>query len=141
MARAIDGYARAGEMELCNQADLDFHLYIMKHSGSPILITFLENFSVITTILLNSVWFQSRKEDYLETVGVHDPVIDAINSGDPEAAERAGREHVRSPLERVIERAKTPSKIELKDTHPNPGPQKKYREGLSPRTNGGPGRS
>lgn len=78
------------------RADIDLHLYIAKHSKSPTLAQFTENFCVITIAMKNALW-RSKKPAPMpqREPGIHDGLIAAIASGDPDAAEQAARAHVR----------------------------------------------
>jgi DNA-binding GntR family transcriptional regulator len=78
------------------RADIELHLYIAKHSKSPTLAMFAENFCLITIAMKNALW-RSKKEAPrpIREPGIHDALIAALTSGDPEAAEQAARAHVR----------------------------------------------
>lgn len=78
------------------RADIDLHLYIAKHSKSPTLAQFVENFCSITIAMKNALW-RSKKPAPMpqREPGVHDALIAALTSGDPDAAEQAARAHVR----------------------------------------------
>jgi DNA-binding GntR family transcriptional regulator len=78
------------------RADIDLHLYIAKHSKSPTLAQFAENFCVITIAMKNALW-RSKKPAPMprREPGIHDALIAAATSGDPEAAEQAARAHVK----------------------------------------------
>lgn len=86
------------------RADIDLHLYIAKNAKSPTLAQFAEQFCVITTTIKNALW-RSKKDAPRprRNRGWHDPLIAALSSGDPEAAEQAARAHVRESLERFLE--------------------------------------
>jgi DNA-binding GntR family transcriptional regulator len=78
------------------RADIDLHLYIAKHSKSPTLAQFAESFCTITIVMKNALW-RSKKEAPMprREPGIHDALIAAITSGDPDASEQAARAHVR----------------------------------------------
>jgi DNA-binding GntR family transcriptional regulator len=82
------------------RADIDLHLYIAKHAKSPTLHQFAENFCVITIAMKNALW-RSKKQGPRprREPGVHDALIAAIATRDPDAAERGARAHVRDALE------------------------------------------
>jgi len=86
------------------RADIDLHLYIAKHSKSPTLAQFAENFCTITITMKNALWRSKKLAPRPgRQTGWHDPLIVAVTSGDPEAAEQAARAHVRESLERFLE--------------------------------------
>jgi len=78
------------------RADINLHLYIAKHSKSPTLAQFAENFCIITIAMKNALW-RSKKPAPMprREPGIHEALIAAITSGDPDAAEQAARAHVR----------------------------------------------
>jgi DNA-binding GntR family transcriptional regulator len=78
------------------RADINLHLYIAKHSKSPTLAQFAENFCMITIAMKNALW-RSKKPapGPRREPGIHNELIAAITSRDPEAAEQAARAHVR----------------------------------------------
>jgi DNA-binding GntR family transcriptional regulator len=78
------------------RADIDLHLYIAKHSKSPTLAQFAENFCVITIAMKNALWRSKKPAPGPQREpGIHDELIAAVASGDPDRAEQAARGHVR----------------------------------------------
>ena len=86
------------------RALIDLHLYIAKHAKAPTLAQFAENFCTITITMKNALWRSKKLAPRpRRRPGWHDPLIVAITSGDPDAAEQAARAHVRESLERFLE--------------------------------------
>ena len=95
-ALVCNGVSRAGV-----EADIALHLHIVRGSNSPSLCQMLESSCLITAAIRNSF-----KESSVSSgpTGVHDALVAALKSGDPDAAEIAGKGHVMQALELVLAR-------------------------------------
>ncbi len=95
LRRKYDDFAKDGDANGCIESDIELHLHLAKCSGSPFLYHFTENSCVITDSLKNGI---------LPTAGVvgsHDELISAVNSGNPDVAELAGRKHIGFVIEEL----------------------------------------
>lgn len=75
-------------------ADFEFHLAIVEASGNWLLKQFWERMRLANTTLLTVA---KSRHSTLEIAERHVPVLDALRARDPEAAERAMRQHIEEP--------------------------------------------
>lgn len=85
-----DGYARmeaaeAGEGDPL-EADIDFHIAVLDSSANPFYMQFRE---LVTTALSTSIRFTNRFKGRTASLPAHKDVLDAIETGNAEAAEAA----------------------------------------------------
>jgi len=76
-------------------ADLDFHRYVWRLSGLTTLYKILD---IITVPMLAffSIHHSRTLKNLASVVRSHDPLVEALKSGDPERAREAFREHIES---------------------------------------------
>jgi DNA-binding GntR family transcriptional regulator len=97
---AIDIQRRPGRVERRYRANRDFHLAVVRGSGNPYLVRFAELLWVgrlglrIYTLQLQS------EEGAAADADEHEAIADAIEAGDPVAAERRMREHIEAAIAR-----------------------------------------
>lgn len=77
------------------QADLDFHRYIWACSGNQTLSSVLERLTV-PLLAFVSVMRASGMQRLSDVIPSHQPMIDALRSGDPEKIDSAFREGAQS---------------------------------------------
>jgi len=98
-ARRFDQCTRARDAAGCAQADLDLHTHIVRSARSLSFARAAEQSAAIAVTIQNTTWLRVPCEQRIGPVGVHKPLLAALFSGDPDAAERAGRQHVRAGYE------------------------------------------
>ena len=106
--RRFDEACRAGRYEAAFQVDIALHLYIAGEYSSAAqnssLFRLVKNSCLLTMTIRNIAQACDEGPHEFGPVGVHDELIAALNSGDPDLAERAGKAHVRTSLEDVLQR-------------------------------------
>lgn len=87
MRRAVD----RGEVAQTLRANQRFHFAIYGGADSPQLMSLIKSFWLRIGPFLSSIFVQhpGRIELYAESVGLHEAIVEAIESGDGRAAERA----------------------------------------------------
>lgn len=91
----FDAAAEAGEAEECGNVDERLHLLIAQGARSRELLRLVENSGLVLLTISNTM----LPSEVIQRVGIgpfgiHTPLLAALKSGDPEMAEREGREHV-----------------------------------------------
>lgn len=82
----------AGDQDICNEADREFHKTIALAAGNPILYKFVA--------VLNQLATRSRCQSYtlphalVDTFDEHQAIIDALKTGNPELARQAMLHHL-----------------------------------------------
>ncbi|MHB9038221.1 MAG: GntR family transcriptional regulator [Armatimonadota bacterium] len=101
--RAID----ENDAEANIQADVEFHMAVVRSAHCVDLERMTENLSIMRCSMRIFALSLNIPESLTKSLrlstslrGVHQPLIDAIVSGDVDAAERLGRQHVEESLER-----------------------------------------
>ncbi|MGZ8501653.1 MAG: GntR family transcriptional regulator [Candidatus Limnocylindrales bacterium] len=91
IVRAIEVAAKAGDVAAVRSTDLDFHAQVCLLSGNRRLHeVFLRHVPAVQTLIR----YDDRLHFSLEkTAAQHRPLLDALRSGDPEAAARAFQLH------------------------------------------------
>jgi GntR family transcriptional regulator, transcriptional repressor for pyruvate dehydrogenase complex len=79
-------------------ADLDFHLYLAKATGNPLIIKVTDIIRSILTVSMENIVSALGVEDGLS---YHKRIIEAVKARDPALAERLMEEHVVRTIERV----------------------------------------
>lgn len=85
------------------QADINFHMAVVKGAHSPDLERLIENLSIMRCSM--RAFSAATNVPRLFPGGIekaHDPIIKAVKNCDPEAAEQAGRKHVEDSLARNL---------------------------------------
>jgi DNA-binding GntR family transcriptional regulator len=108
--RKFDEACRRGDAAIACKLDVQLHLHVARHSdprpaqsGNPSsLYRMVENSHLLAATIQNWCYDESPEDETRRSEGWHDELIAALNSGDPEAAERAGREHVRTTMDEVM---------------------------------------
>jgi len=86
--------AARGDNEAQVDADFKFHLAIVEASGNWLLKQFWERMRLANTTLLTVT---RSRHSMMEIADRHVPVLDALRARDPDAAERAMRQHIEEP--------------------------------------------
>jgi len=91
----------------CDEADLDFHLHIVRSTRYQRLYELVENSKIETTIIsgLSLALIDSMDErvtGYAKGVGIHRPIVKALLGKDPEAAASAIWKHIDASLEVIL---------------------------------------
>jgi len=89
--RAMRKAAGAGDLHRQVEHDVRFHRLIVEASGNSILIDVWRSLRVEARTLITAL---KSGLDSREIVAMHEPVLDALRSGDAEQAGRALRRHV-----------------------------------------------
>lgn len=109
--KRFDEACRAGQHEAAFQADIALHLYIAGEyspaAQSSSLFRLVKNSCLLTMTIRNIALAGDGGPHEAGPIGVHDELIAALNAGDPDLAERAGKAHVRTSLEGVIKLQKS----------------------------------
>jgi DNA-binding GntR family transcriptional regulator len=91
----------------CDEADVDFHLHIVRSTRFQRLAELVENSKIETATILGlslvSLKKSNRAFDPKQDLGCHKPVVKALLGKNPEIATRAIWRHIDSVLERIIE--------------------------------------
>ena len=91
----------------CDEADLEFHLHIVRSTRYQRLYELVENSKIETTIIsgvslaLNEN-MDKRVKGYAKGVGIHRQVVKALLGKDPEAAAGAIWKHIDSSLDVIV---------------------------------------
>lgn len=94
-SRDFDAAVREGEFQKYSERDAQLHMHIVCATQSRNLIRLVENSGLILMTLRNTLLpagFEIANPDRL--IGIHDPLVEALQSRDAERAEFAGRQHV-----------------------------------------------
>ncbi len=86
--------AARGDDDAQIEADFKFHLAIVEASGNWLLRQFWERMRLANTTLLTVA---RSRHSMMEIADRHLPVLDALRARDPDAAERAMRQHIEEP--------------------------------------------
>ena len=97
LSRAFDHYA-AADPPLCLEADVNFHLHIVRSTGFRRLYALTENSQIETTVLHGLAITRPETREEIETgcrssIGCHEPLVEALKGTDPDAAEVAMCRH------------------------------------------------
>jgi DNA-binding GntR family transcriptional regulator len=98
---AITHAIRVNDYAGCASADLDFHRYIWSLSGNRTLYRILDQVTAPLFAFLN-IMEHDRSVVLAEVANSHDPILQALRSADPGAAERSIQEHVEGSYERIL---------------------------------------
>lgn len=95
LSREFDAAAQAGQAEECGVIDERLHLLIAQGARSRELLRLVENSGLVLLTIGNTM----LPPEVIRAVGIgpfgiHTALMAALKSGDPELAEREGREHV-----------------------------------------------
>lgn len=107
LGKTFDDACKAGEYDTARQADIGFHLYVAGNynpvAQSSVLFRLVKNSCLLAATIRSICTEQPIERTIAGPVGVHDPLIEALNSDDPEYAERAGKTHVQESMEEVLQ--------------------------------------
>lgn len=105
--RRFDEACQAGEYERARKIDIQLHLHIAKSgysaAGTTVLYKLVENSYLLAATISNACIDAKLPRETAGPIGVHDELIAALNSGDPDLAEKAGKQHVRTSMEDVMQ--------------------------------------
>jgi len=101
----FDKYAASDPLQ-CDEADLAFHLHIVRSTRLSRLYELIENSKIETTIIFGLSLticnqLDDAKQKNLASVGNHRPVVKALLGQDPEEAVRAVWQHIDLNLELI----------------------------------------
>lgn len=88
----------AGNADAALQADIDFHVAILRASGNPFFWQLRE---LINTALRISISITNKVAGHTASIPAHEAVFKAIEAGDAEAAERAMQIILRESLDLI----------------------------------------
>jgi DNA-binding GntR family transcriptional regulator len=104
--KRYDEACRTGQYEVAFQVDIALHLYIAGEyspsAQSSSLFRLVKNSCLLTMTIRNISLAEDDGPFEAGPIGVHDELIAALNSGDPDLAERVGKAHVRASLEDIL---------------------------------------
>lgn len=93
----FDHWARIDPIR-ADEADLEFHLYLVRATRFPRLYQLVEN----SKIHQMTIWRRSYQDvDYTKLVGSHRPITEAIKAGDKERVRRAIWDHAPQAIQLV----------------------------------------
>jgi DNA-binding GntR family transcriptional regulator len=109
--RRFNELCRQGNLTAGRKVDVQLHLHVARNADSrpsnsnnpSSLYRLVENSHLLAATIHNACYDGSSALDIKRSEGRHDVLIEALNSGDPDLAERAGKEHVRTTMEEVME--------------------------------------
>jgi DNA-binding GntR family transcriptional regulator len=99
----FDAFAATDPVK-CEEADMDFHLHIVRCTRFPRLYELIENSKIETATFYGLRVAMAQKSvvdteaNYRKSIGCHQPVIEALLRNDPEAAAQAISQHINSIL-------------------------------------------
>ena len=102
----FDAACEAESEDAARTADIALHLYIAGDYNATARSSAL--FGLVKNSCLLTATIRSVSSNYPANrfnggpIGVHDELIEALNSGDPDLAERTGKAHVRNSMEDVM---------------------------------------
>lgn len=91
----------AGDAEGWLQADMALHSHIVRATNSQSLIHITEG-SCLITVTLRNAHKRIGRDVSMPAPDVHDELVDALLGKDPEAAEAAGKAHIRRAYETLV---------------------------------------
>jgi DNA-binding GntR family transcriptional regulator len=113
LGREYDANVATQNWKASTEADIALHLFIAKCSKSANLYHLAESSCIITATLRNNASRLGIDTDVHEHLlglgGVHDPLIEALSSGDAPRAEAAGRHHVHNALDKLLASLNSPA--------------------------------
>lgn len=83
------------------RADLEFHRYLWECSGGRTICRMLDQLTAPLFAYV-SVRRSAGREDLKRVVRAHEPIVEALKSGDPEAARSAVRLHIESSYRQFL---------------------------------------
>lgn len=105
--RRFDEACRHEQYAASFQADIALHLYIAGEYSAAAqnssLFRLVKNSCLLTMTIQNISLAGDERQFEVGPVGVHDELIYALNSGDPDLAEQAGKKHVRDTIEGILQ--------------------------------------
>ena len=99
-ACAFDDHARAKNKAGCVDADIEFHMFIVKCTGISMLCHVAENTGIIAACIANDEESMISAHDAYGPIGIHDKLVFALTHGDVQAAEAACKAHIYDALYR-----------------------------------------
>jgi DNA-binding GntR family transcriptional regulator len=107
LGKTFDDACKGGKYDAAREADIAFHLYIAGNynaaAQSSTLFRLVKNSCLLAATIRSICVEKPIERSVVGPAGVHDPLIEALHSNDPELAERAGKAHVRESMEEVLE--------------------------------------
>jgi DNA-binding GntR family transcriptional regulator len=103
LGERFDAFAATDPVK-CEEADMDFHLHIVRCTRFPRLYELIENSKIETATFYGLSVAMARtsapeiEAGYRKSIGCHQPVIEALLRNDPEAAVHAISQHINSIL-------------------------------------------
>ena len=102
----FDEACRNGQVDEATRIDQELHLYIAGNYNAAArelaLFRIMKNSCLLTLTLRSIAMTKPLDKSYAGPIGVHDELVAALNSGDGEIAEAAGRKHVRDSLANLV---------------------------------------
>jgi DNA-binding GntR family transcriptional regulator len=96
--------AELGDGVAAAVAHIEFHRSIARASGFPRLVAFVDQL-IVQSVPLHG-YADLAPDELLELAASHTPLVTLVESGDPDAAERALNEHIRglsAPIRKYLE--------------------------------------
>lgn len=119
----MKGCARRADLAGYLEADLSFHMHLVRRAGESGLLRLVEKLQIEETCFGNAPELQEERGSIEHLGDCHDGIVDAIERGDADAAAHALREHL---LQAEQEYRKTVQKLRLEaasgsaPSHPMP---------------------
>lgn len=92
---SVEGAVKGGDHVAYREADVEFHTYLTNLVADGFLNRMLESLQMIMSMSLSHGLLRAPEETYPE----HLAIIDALESGDADAAEKVMIEHIRKTIE------------------------------------------
>jgi len=92
--------SHSGDILAVVESDMLFHATLSSFCGNQLLLDHLNALQMETRRFIVAV--QQHAHDYETFVEYHLPIVEAVKSGNPEAAERTVRKHVTASGERLL---------------------------------------
>ena len=100
LLRAQEKALRGGGIETIMRVDMEFHHQLRELAGNRRLDALLRNLQdQVRIVFATSITIPGRRE---KAVGEHREILAAVEKRDPEAAERAARQHIRNVRKAVL---------------------------------------
>lgn len=92
--------SEAGDRHAQAEANIRFHRAIVEASGNPLLYTIWDSLRLATTTFMSAIL---THRDLPELASRHLPLLNALELGNPEMAERAARWHIEELRQWILE--------------------------------------
>jgi len=105
LARRIDSLVEAGDSIHAGEADLNFHRYVWRKSGNPVLCQTLDVLTVPLFAFMGVMFTMAGIDSNRNLALPHDDLVTALRDGNPEVVRKAVRDHLCVPADSAADAA------------------------------------